>query len=127
MFFADCARNCSTYFPNTVQNIRLYSKLFNESYILIVKNRSTDKTKDIIHQNLNDDDIFLHRKELIKLLNRGFEEIIIFPQVAINFISKDKFLIKIINSLKLTLIKLQTLYPTSYMLSYEKNNSNYNY
>lgn len=69
--FAGCVRNCSTHLPNTIRNIRSYSKLFNKSYILVVENGSTDKTKEILHQNLNKEDIFLFREELTKLSNRG--------------------------------------------------------
>jgi len=69
--FAGCARDCSTHLPETIKNIRSYSKLFKESYTLIVENGSKDKTKEILNQNLNENDIFLFREDLNKLPNRG--------------------------------------------------------
>ena len=38
--FAGCARDCSTYLPTTIENIKSYSKLFKDSYTLIVENGS---------------------------------------------------------------------------------------
>lgn len=69
--FAGCARDCSTHLPETIKNIRSYSKLFKESYTLIVENGSKDKTKEILNQNLNENDIFLFREDLNQLPNRG--------------------------------------------------------
>jgi len=69
--FAGCARDCSTYLPTTIENIKSYSKLFKDSYTLIVENGSKDKTKEILNQNLSENNIFLFREELTKLSNRG--------------------------------------------------------
>ena len=69
--FAGCARDCSTFLPDSIKNIRSYSKLFKESYTLIVENGSKDKTKEILNQNLNKNDIFLFKEDLTKLPNRG--------------------------------------------------------
>ena len=69
--FAGCARDCASFLPDTINNIRSYSKLFKESYTLIVENGSKDKTKEILNQNLSRNDIFLFREDLTKLANRG--------------------------------------------------------
>ena len=69
--FAGCARDCSTFLPDSIKNIRSYSKLFKESYTLIVENGSKDKTKEILNQNLSKNDIFLFREDLTRLPNRG--------------------------------------------------------
>ena len=50
--FAGCARDCATFLPDTINNIRSYSKLFKESHTIIVENGSKDKTKEILNQNL---------------------------------------------------------------------------
>ena len=69
--FAGCARDCSTFLPDTMTNIRSYSKLFKESFTLIIENGSKDKTKEILKKNLNKNDIFLFREDLTNLPNRG--------------------------------------------------------
>ena len=43
--FAGCARNCSNFLPKVLDNIEVYSSFFSESYMIIVENGSTDKTK----------------------------------------------------------------------------------
>ena len=69
--FAGCARDCATFLPDTINNIRSYSKLFKESHTVIVENGSKDKTKEILNQNLNENDLFLFREDLTKLPVRG--------------------------------------------------------
>jgi hypothetical protein len=69
--FAGCARDCATFLPDTINNIRSYSKLFKESHTVIVENGSKDKTKEILNQNLNKNDLFLFREDLTKLPVRG--------------------------------------------------------
>ena len=69
--FAGCARDCSSFLPDTIKNIRTYSKLFKESYTVIVENGSKDKTKEILNQNLSENDLFLFREELTRLPTRG--------------------------------------------------------
>ena len=69
--FAGCARDCSSFLPDTIKNIRSYSKLFKESHTVIVENGSKDKTKEILNQNLCENDFFLFREDLTRLANRG--------------------------------------------------------
>ena len=69
--FAGCARDCSSFLPDTIKNIRLYSKLFKESYTIIVENGSKDNTREILNQNLSENDFFLFKEDLSKLPNRG--------------------------------------------------------
>ena len=69
--FAGCARDCAAFLPDTINNIRSYSKLFKESHTVIVENGSKDKTKEILNQNLNENDLFLFREDLTKLPVRG--------------------------------------------------------
>ena len=71
VIFAGCARDCAAFLPDTINNIRSYSKLFKESHTVIVENGSKDKTKEILNQNLNENDLFLFREDLTKLPVRG--------------------------------------------------------
>ena len=49
--FAGCARNCSNFLPKVLDNIEFYSSFFSESYMIIVENGSTGKTKEILKSN----------------------------------------------------------------------------
>ena len=51
--FAGCARDCSDFLPNVLDNIKAYSSLFDESYTIIVENGSVDKTKEILKEKKN--------------------------------------------------------------------------
>ena len=69
--FAGCARNCSNFLPKVLENIEFYSSFFSESYIVIVENGSTDRTKEILKDNKNKKNIFLFEDHLNKLPYRG--------------------------------------------------------
>tara|TARA_B110000037_G_C17070020_1_gene485457 strand:+ start:142 stop:1041 length:900 start_codon:yes stop_codon:yes gene_type:complete len=69
--FAGCARDCSDFLPNVLDNIKAYSSLFNESYTIVVENGSVDKTKEILKEKKNQNNLFLFRDDLNKLNNRG--------------------------------------------------------
>ena len=69
--FAGCARNCSNFLPKVLENIEFYSSFFSESYIVIVENGSTDRTKEILKDNKNKKNIFLFEDDLNKLPYRG--------------------------------------------------------
>ena len=69
--FAGCARNCSNFLPKVLDNIKFYSSFFSESYIVIVENGSTDKTKEILINNQNKKNFFLFEDDLNKLPYRG--------------------------------------------------------
>jgi glycosyltransferase involved in cell wall biosynthesis len=56
--FAGCARNCSNFLPKVLDNIEFYSSFFSESYMIIVENGSTDKTKEILKNNQNKKNFF---------------------------------------------------------------------
>ena len=68
--FAGCARNCSNFLPKVLENIEFYSSFFSESYMVIVENGSTDKTKEILKDNKNKK-FFLFEDDLNKLPYRG--------------------------------------------------------
>ena len=69
--FAGCARNCSNFLPKVLDNIEFYSSFFGESYMIIVENGSTDKTKEILKNNQNKKNFFLYEDDLNKLPYRG--------------------------------------------------------
>ena len=69
--FGGCARDCSIYLTNTLENIRSYSSLFKESFTVIVENGSKDKTKQVLQQNQIQNDFFLFEDSLNKLKYRG--------------------------------------------------------
>jgi len=69
--FAGCARDCATFLPSTLRNIRFYSSFFKESYTVIVENGSTDKTKKILEDNKKHNDFFLFCDNLNALSHRG--------------------------------------------------------
>jgi len=69
--FAGCARNCSNFLPKVLDNIEFYSSFFSESYMIIVENGSTDKTKEILKNNQNKKNFFLFEDDLNKLPYRG--------------------------------------------------------
>ena len=69
--FAGCARNCSNFLPKVLENIEFYSSFFSESYMVIVENGSTDKTKEILKNNKNNKNFFLFEDDLNKLPYRG--------------------------------------------------------
>ena len=69
--FAGCARNCSNFLPKVLDNIEFYSSFFSESHIIIVENGSTDKTKEILKNNINKKNFFLFEDDLNKLPYRG--------------------------------------------------------
>ena len=69
--FAGCARNCSNFLPKVLENIEFYSSFFSESYMVIVENGSTDKTKEILKNNKNKKNFFLFEDDLNKLPYRG--------------------------------------------------------
>lgn len=69
--FAGCARNCSNFLPKVLENIEFYSSFFSESYMVIVENGSTDRTKEILKDNKNKKSIFLFEDDLNKLPYRG--------------------------------------------------------
>ena len=69
--FAGCARNCSNFLPKVLENIEFYSSFFSESYMVIVENGSTDRTKEILKDNKNKKNIFLFEDHLNKLPYRG--------------------------------------------------------
>ena len=69
--FAGCARDCSKFLPNTLENIRSYSSLFKESFTIIVENASKDKTREILQQNQKQNDFFLFEDGLNNLEYRG--------------------------------------------------------
>ena len=69
--FAGCARNCSNFLPKVLDNIEFYSSFFSESYMVIVENGSTDKTKEILKDNKNKKNFFLFEDDLNKLPYRG--------------------------------------------------------
>ena len=69
--FAGCARNCSNFLPKVLENIEFYSSFFSESYMVIVENGSTDKTKEILKDNKNKKNFFLFEDDLNKLPYRG--------------------------------------------------------
>ena len=69
--FAGCARNCSNFLPKVLENIEFYSSFFSESYMVIVENGSTDRTKEILKDNKNKKNIFLFEDDLNKLPYRG--------------------------------------------------------
>lgn len=69
--FAGCARNCSNFLQKVLENIEFYSSFFSESYIVIVENGSTDRTKEILKDNKNKKNIFLFEDDLNKLPYRG--------------------------------------------------------
>jgi hypothetical protein len=60
--FAGCVLDCPSFLPGTIKNIRSYSKLFKESHTVIVENGSKDKTKEILNQNLSENDFFYLEK-----------------------------------------------------------------
>ena len=66
--FAGCARNCSNFLPKVLDNIEFYSSFFSESYMIIVENGSTDKTKEILKNNQNKKNFFCLRMILISYL-----------------------------------------------------------
>jgi len=69
--FAGCARNCSNFLPKVLENIEFYSSFFSESYMVIVENGSTDKTKEILKDSKNKKNFFLFEDDLNKLPYRG--------------------------------------------------------
>jgi glycosyltransferase involved in cell wall biosynthesis len=69
--FAGCARNCSSFLPKVLDNIEFYSSFFSDSYMIIVENGSTDKTKEILKNNQNKKNFFLFEDDLNKLPYRG--------------------------------------------------------
>ncbi len=68
--FAGCAKNCANYLPNTLENIQSYSKLFKETFTVLVENGSTDKTREILKTCVNHNDFFLFQDDLNKISNR---------------------------------------------------------
>ncbi len=69
--FAGCARNCSSFLPKVLDNIEFYSSFFSDSYMVIVENGSTDKTKEILKNNKNKKNFFLFEDDLNELPYRG--------------------------------------------------------
>jgi hypothetical protein len=69
--FAGCARNCSSFLPKVLDNIEFYSSFFSDSYMIIVENGSTDKTKEILKNNKNNKNFFLFEDDLNELPYRG--------------------------------------------------------
>ena len=69
--FAGCARNCSDYLPKVLDNIKFYSSFFGESYLIVVENGSTDKTKEILKTNKNEKNFFLFQDDISNLPYRG--------------------------------------------------------
>jgi len=72
IIFAGCAKNCEKFLLKNLENLKLYSSLFKESYKIIVENGSTDQTKKILQQNKGKNDFFLHKEELNQLNFRGY-------------------------------------------------------
>ena len=71
VIFAGCAKNCEKFLLKNLENLKLYSSLFKESYKIIVENGSADKTKKILQQNKGKNDFFLYKEELNQLNFRG--------------------------------------------------------
>ncbi len=70
VIFAGCAKNCEKYLPKVLENINHYSKTFNITSKIIVENGSTDKTKNILDEIKNDDNIILFRDEFNQIKQR---------------------------------------------------------
>ena len=68
--FAGCAKNCANYLPKTLENIQIYSKLFKETFTIIIENGSTDLTKEILKTYKKQNDLFLFQDNLNKINNR---------------------------------------------------------
>ena len=68
--FAGCAKNCEKFLPKVLENISHYSKIFKKTSKIIVENGSTDKTKDILDQIKNEDNIILFRDEFNQIKQR---------------------------------------------------------
>ena len=69
--FAGCARDCETSIQKSLDNFRLYSSLFKESYQVIVENGSKDRTREILKNNQTKNDYYLFEDSLHELPIRG--------------------------------------------------------
>ncbi len=69
--FAGCARDCEQSIQKSLDNFRLYSSLFKESYQIIVENGSKDRTREILKNNQTKNDYYLFEDHLNKLPIRG--------------------------------------------------------
>ena len=65
--FAGCARNCEPYLLKTLENLNAYSKLFNESFQIIVENGSNDKTREILKNNFSKNNFYILDDSLNKI------------------------------------------------------------
>ena len=69
--FVGCARDCGDALKKSLENIKIYSSLFNKSYQVIVENGSKDKTREILKENQNQNNFYLFEDHLDELLYRG--------------------------------------------------------
>ena len=69
--FAGCAKDCEKHLPTVLDNIDQYSKIFKKSSKIIVENGSTDRTKEILKQIRNNDDIIIFRDDFNQFKQRG--------------------------------------------------------
>mgnify|MGYP001285409001 FL=1 len=69
--FVGCARDCGDTLKKSLENIKIYSSLFNKSYQVIVENGSKDKTREILKENQNQNNFYLFEDHLDELLYRG--------------------------------------------------------
>lgn len=96
--FAGCARDCDDALKKSLENIKIYSSYFKESYQVIVENGSKDKTREILEQNKNKNNFYLFEDHLNKFPTRGqrlekARNIIIQKIKANNHLSKCDVLI----------------------------------
>ena len=69
--FVGCARDCGDTLQKSLDNIKIYSSLFNKSYQVIVENGSKDNTREILKNNQTKNDYYLFEDHLNELPIRG--------------------------------------------------------
>ncbi len=69
--FVGCARDCDDTLKKSLENIKIYSSLFNTGYQVIVENGSKDKTREILKDNQNQNNFYLFEDHLNELPYRG--------------------------------------------------------
>ncbi len=69
--FAGCARDCGDTLQKSLDNIKIYSSLFNKSYQVIVENGSKDSTREILKNNQTKNDYYLFEDHLDEWPIRG--------------------------------------------------------
>ena len=69
--FVGCARDCEPFIQKSLDNFKLYSSLFGESYQVIVENGSKDSTREILKKNQTKNDYYLFEDHLNNLPIRG--------------------------------------------------------